>query len=91
MISGYIYFDDKPFAVEQIPEMHIESNKEDEKGPVSYIHPDSHECLFNVQLPYKKARKMCLSLIYGIPITNNWLKMHGGIMLRKVSRNKRSL
>lgn len=24
-----------------------------------------------------------LTLLYGFPITNNWLKMHGGVMRRK--------
>lgn len=34
-------------------------------------------------------RNGILSLFYGLPITNNWLKMHGGIMSR-TKRRKRS-
>lgn len=30
-----------------------------------------------------------LSLIYGCRITNNWLKMHGGIMTRKTLKERR--
>lgn len=30
-----------------------------------------------------------LSLLYGFKVTNNWLKMHGGIMSRNKGRRKR--
>ena len=88
MSAGILYFNDKPMAVREILELHI---AEDEKEPVAYFHPDSNECSFDMTLPYRNTRKMCLSLIYGRPITNNWLKMHGGVMSRKVARRKRTL
>ena len=88
MSAGILYFNDKPMAVREILELHI---TEDEKEPMPYFHPDSNECTFTMKLPYRNARKMGLSLIYGRPITNNWLKMHGGIMSRKVARRKRTI
>lgn len=91
MMSGVIYFDGKPMMVGAIPELHISSIKESEKEPMPYFHPDSNECTFTMQLPYRNAKRMCLSLIYGRPFTNNWLKMHGGVMFRKVARRKRTL
>ena len=32
--------------------------------------------------------RMIYSLMYGMKITNNFLKMHGGIMVRNVARRK---
>ena len=34
-------------------------------------------------------RNSILSLIYGEKITNNWLKMHGGVMSRKGTRRRK--
>lgn len=34
-------------------------------------------------------RLTALSLIYGMKITNNWLKMHGGIMTRRSGKRKK--
>lgn len=34
-------------------------------------------------------RNVVLSLLYGRPVTNNWLKMHGGIMWRKIGGKRR--
>lgn len=36
----------------------------------------------------KVKRNDMLSLIYGQKITNNWLKMHGGVMSRKIRKRK---
>lgn len=33
-------------------------------------------------------RLSLLSMLYGMTITNNWLKMHGGIKVRQVSGRK---
>ena len=32
--------------------------------------------------------RLLLTLVAGLPITNNWLKLHGGIMERKVQIEK---
>ena len=37
----------------------------------------------------KLREKEALSLIIGMKVTNNWIKMHGGIMTRKFRRRKR--
>lgn len=34
-------------------------------------------------------RNSILSIIYGEKITNNWLKMHGGVMSRKGARRRK--
>ena len=34
-------------------------------------------------------RNSILSIIYGKKITNNWLKMHGGVMSRKGTRRRK--
>ena len=91
MMSGTIYFNGKPMTVEEIPELDITLNIEDEKEPMPYFRPVSNECTFTMQLPYRNTKRMCLSLIYGRPITNNWLKMHGGVMIRKIARRKHAL
>ena len=91
MNTGIIYFNDKPMGVGKIPKLDITPNTEDEKEPVAYFHPDSNECTLTMTLPSTNAKRMCLSLIYGRPITNNWLKMHGGVMIRKIARRKRTL
>ena len=91
MDDGVIYFNGKPIMVGEIPELDITLNTEDEKEPAAYFHPDSNECSFGMTLTYRNAKKMCLSLIYGRMITNNWLKMHGGVMTRKIARRKRTL
>lgn len=36
----------------------------------------------------KLNRNTWLSLIYGVRISNNWLKLHGGVMSRKIYRKK---
>ena len=91
MNTGILYFNGKPMTVEEIPELDITPNTEDEKEPTPYVRPDSNECTFTIPLHYTNAKRMCLSLIYGRPITNNWLKMHGGVMIRKVARRKHTL
>lgn len=37
-------------------------------------------------LTIKPDRHLILSLLLGRKVTNNWLRMHGGIMSRKVKR-----
>lgn len=91
MNAGILYFNDKPMVVRGIPELHITPNTEDEKETVAYFRPDLNGCTFTMQLHYRNARKMCLSSIYGRMITNNWLKMHGGVMSRKIARRKHTL
>ena len=38
---------------------------------------------------FQSDRNKVLSFIYGKPITNNYLKMHGGIMSRKVTGTRK--
>ena len=91
MSAGILYFNDKPMVVREILESHITPNTEDEKEPMLCFRPDSNECTFTMELPYRNTKRMCLSSIYGRMIANNWLKMHGWVMTRKVARRKRTL
>ena len=50
---------------------------------VKYIGPET----FCFQIVPDDLR-MLYSLMYGMEITNNFLKMHGGIMVRNVARRK---
>ena len=36
----------------------------------------------------KQSRLAFLSLLYGFRVTNNWLKMHGGIMVRSGGKKR---
>lgn len=36
----------------------------------------------------KQSRLALLSLLYGFRVTNNWLKMHGGIMVRSGGKKR---
>lgn len=54
--------------------------------PVAYYIDNEGSFLAEIKLD----RNTRLSLIYGRKITNNWLKMHGGIMTRKPSRSRKN-
>lgn len=75
--NGTIYFDGKPVA-KGIPELTLEAEPETTEEPVLKI-PKAQEVSFKCKID----DKVLLHLIYGRPITNNWLKMHGGVMRRR--------
>ena len=47
--------------------------------------PNNH----TMMAEFKMDRLSMLSLIYGQKITNNWLKMHGGVMTRRKKRGRK--
>ncbi len=47
--------------------------------------PITKSCSMQVDISYIN-RNLLLSLVHGRKVTNNWLKMHGGIMSRKKGR-----
>lgn len=79
--SGALNFNGQPLG--SIPELTLETETETLDEPAIRM-PESYEAtiIFNMN------RATMLSLIYGRSITNNWLKMHGGVMQRK-TRQKR--
>lgn len=80
--SGTLNFNGQPLG--SIPEVTLETETETVDEPAIKI-PKSPEATFTCKI----NRATMLSLIYGRPITNNWLKMHGGVM-RRNTRKKRT-
>lgn len=67
-----------------IPELALETETETLDEPAIRM-PESYEAT----ITFNMNRATMLSLIYGRSITNNWLKMHGGVMQRN-TRKKRT-
>ena len=78
---------DEPNRKLQVTECNVVESDEVAADPIPY-HVD-YENSFSAKLNIE--RNTVLSLIYRRKITNNWLKMHSGIMTRKSSRRKHSL
>lgn len=52
----------------------------------AYKVPDDKTVVLDAE--FQINRLALLSLLYGMNVTNNWLKMHGGIMTRRGGRRK---
>lgn len=87
-MDGQLYFRDKP--VGRFHEMNIGmeiEDEENEKLPEHILTSYSGEMTVNVELDSLTV----LSLLGGRQITNNWLKMHGGVLIRKgLKKRKRA-
>lgn len=79
MTGGVLYFGDKPIGkVQQVSLDTLDDSFADEvviKGSCVKTLEGSLDIYLN--------QKALLSLMIGRPVTNNWLKLHGGIMTRK--------
>lgn len=53
------------------------------------LYDDIVSSSFSFELPIEIPRLDYLSLIYGRKITNNWLKLHGGVMVRQAYTRRR--
>ena len=86
---GTLYFGDVNDPECKLPVAECKAIEADEEitEPVAYYMDNEGSFLAEIKLD----RSTRLSLLYGKKITNNWLKMHGGIMTRKYSRRKHSL
>ena len=86
---GILYFGDANDPEYKMPVTKCKVIEADEEitEPVAYYTENEGPFLAEIKLD-RNAR---LSLLYGRKITNNWLKMHGGIMTRKSSRRKHFL
>ena len=73
-------------SVPAVAELKIEKPDEDTIEFPTLLYRDS-----SVEFDCKSVinRNLLLRLLTGFPVTNNWLKMHGGIMSR-TKRRKRS-
>ena len=74
---GTLYFNGE--RIGEIQECSVEfEGLEDVNQIVNLIH-ESSEATFECKL----HRPTFLTLVHGRKVTNNWLKMHGGIMTRR--------
>lgn len=77
-MDGHLYFRDKPIS--RFHEMNIALEDESVENLPEHLSASySDEMTMNVELDYLTV----LSLLGGRRVTNNWLKMHGGVLIRK--------
>lgn len=86
--EGTLYFGDINDPECKLPVTKCKVIEADEEitEPVAYYTDNEGSFLAEIKLD----RNTRLSLLYGRKITNNWLKMHGGIMTRKTSRSRKN-
>ncbi len=85
-MDGHLYFRDKPIS--RFHELNIAL--EDESVDVLPEHLStsySGEMTFDIRLDSLTV----LSLLSGKRVTNNWLKMHGGVLMRKGLKKRKIL
>ena len=71
-----MYYDNKLIGdIGELHELHFEEGGDTPSIPVI---TDEASIEFDIHIP----RNSLLSILYNRRITNNWLKMHGGIMRR---------
>lgn len=89
-IDGVLFIDGKPLAsVDDISSFEVNAMQTGESSAVLNI---TMEGSFTLSKCWMDPR-MVLSLVTGMRITNNWLKMHGGIVVRSKAykRAKRNI
>ena len=79
--SGKIFFSDTLFHCDST-DIKIECPEEYENKSIMTLSKKPREIVFECDV----NRNGLLSLIHGRTITNNWLKMHGGVMSRRIRR-----
>lgn len=80
MKTGLLFVGDK--IIGEIGELSGIKIEEDEVEEASSINMTG-ECSGTIDISCTWDRLTLLSFLYGKPITNNWLKMHGGVMCRR--------
>lgn len=86
ILSGTLYFNDEPvMKLDKCDLVYEEQEKEVSTNFVTQLKPEKMEItLENVKI----NRNALLSLLHGRKVTNNWLKIHNGVMTRKKGRKK---
>lgn len=86
ILSGTLYFNDEPvMKLDKCDLVCEEQEKEVSTNFVTQLKPEKMEItLENVKI----NRNALLSLLHGRKVTNNWLKIHNGVMTRKKGRKK---
>ena len=87
--KGTLYFGDgeKPCKIESVQVVEETTGDGNKTFRSALYNNDTATLEINTKL----NRNVYLSLIFGRKVTNNYLKMHGGIMSRKTTRKKRFL
>lgn len=78
--SGTLYFKDK--RIGEIQECNVTFDELEDVNPIIQVIREPAEATFECKL----SRTTFLSIVHGHKVTNNWLKMHGGIMTRRYSK-----
>ena len=87
MSVGKLYIGDDVFEVGEIQELEL-SPMPDESSPNYVMGIDLSETA-DFTCEVRLNHRVLLSIFTGRKITNNWLKMHGGIMVRKSWEERR--
>lgn len=85
ILSGTLYLNNEPIMkLDKCDLVCEEPIYADELPKVMKFSESKEVTIENVKI----NRNTLLSLLYGRKITNNWLKIHGGVMTRKKGRKK---
>ena len=87
ILSGTLYLNDEPVMKLDACDLVYEEKPSQEVANkfINFLEPKEVEItLENV----KVNRNTLLSLLHGRKVTNNWLKIHNGVMTRKKGRRK---
>lgn len=77
--NAVLYFGSSPIGICDCVETLEPDIKQEDIDRVVALIREPVEATFEVHVP----RLSMLSLVHGHKVTNNWLKMHGGIMSRR--------
>lgn len=85
--DGIIYVDGEPVGGVKALRIDLDTLTDQKKRrPLHGIHKDVKVEIHFENLEFDRLG--ILSLIYGMRITNNWLKVHGGVMCRNSSKKR---
>ena len=79
--NGILYFQQGPAC--EVVSCSVEF---DSDFPIDEQFPLKMTSCYEAELSIKLNRLLMLSMIYQRKITNNWLKLHGGVMTRRCGR-----
>ena len=87
-----LYIDGNPVAVGELRDLSfdMEPEKPSVLGDMQYIRSVGSSAQFELSIDGAHINRLVFySLLYGRKITNNYLKLHGGIMVRNGGKRKR--
>ena len=87
-----VYIEGNPVAVGELRDLSfdMEPEKPSVLGEIPHIRSVGSSAQFELSMDVAHINRLALySLLYGRKITNNYLKLHGGIMVRYGGKRKR--